>query len=270
MMSRNSNSRGGFSLVELIVVIVIAGLVATAIFQILVSNQRIYTAQGESVRGQQTVRGAVEFLATELREISPRGGDILTMESDEIEVRAMRASALVCGRDGSDIFATALAGRIRPGDEVLVYFQEDPDTGNSDFWTTAEVTSESGSEQPQRCGDDPTRRYTLDNFADDSPTAIVDSGSLIRTWETVTYGLITQGGESFVGRIDSDGEEALIGPVEARRGLEFAYLDRNGDVTTDALEVRSIRITVRTLSQARDSGGRAIADSLSVLVTPRN
>lgn len=267
-------TRAGFTLVELLVVVLIAGIVMAAVFQVLVSNQRIYTAQGETVRGQQTVRGAIELLSTEVREISPAGGDILSMEEGELGIRAMRATALVCDQDGLSpirVFVTTLAGSFSEGEEVLVYFQEEDDSPNDNVWVAGELTNIDGTGQPQRCGDEPTSRFTLDNFSPEPLTARVLSGSLIRSWDEVTYSTTELDGETFLSRIEPDGSESLlIGPVHPTRGLEFAYLDGSGSATTDPLQVRSIRITVRTLSTARTSGGRQIADSLSVLVTPRN
>ena len=89
--------RRGFTLVELIIVAVLGAVVVGSTYEIMLSSQRAYTVQTAQIQGQQTVRAGIAILFSELREMSRAEGDILTMGSDRIEVRAMRAFGLVCG-----------------------------------------------------------------------------------------------------------------------------------------------------------------------------
>ncbi len=91
---KRSDQRG-FSLVELMIVAVVGAIVIGATYQIMLSSQRALTMQSAQVQGRQTVRAGLDILFAELRELSRAEGDILTMGSDKIEFRAMRAFGLV-------------------------------------------------------------------------------------------------------------------------------------------------------------------------------
>ena len=91
-----TRDRRGFTLVELMIVAVVGAMVVGATYQILLSSQRAYMIQSAQIQGRQTVRAGVDILFAELRELSRAEGDILTMGSDKIEFRAMRAFGLVC------------------------------------------------------------------------------------------------------------------------------------------------------------------------------
>ncbi|MCG6954807.1 MAG: prepilin-type N-terminal cleavage/methylation domain-containing protein, partial [Gemmatimonadetes bacterium] len=92
-----SAERKGFTLVELIIVVVLGTLVLAAAMQVLVTNQRTYTAQTAQIQAQQSTRSAMDVLFGELREISARGGDLLSMSTHSLKVRAMRKFGVVCG-----------------------------------------------------------------------------------------------------------------------------------------------------------------------------
>jgi prepilin-type N-terminal cleavage/methylation domain-containing protein len=92
----NTQRRAGFTLIELIVVTVLGSLVVASALQILIINQRTYTAQSARIQGQQANRAALDILTNELREISGAGGDIVTMTSDSVGIRSMRKFGLTC------------------------------------------------------------------------------------------------------------------------------------------------------------------------------
>ena len=94
-----TGDRRGFTLSELMIVAVLGSVMVGATYQIMLSSQRALTIQTAQV--QQTVRAGLDILFAELRELSRAEADILTMGTDRIEVRAMRAFGLVCGVDAS-------------------------------------------------------------------------------------------------------------------------------------------------------------------------
>ena len=75
----------GFTLIELLVVVVVGSIVLLATLQVLLTNQRIYTAHNARVQGSQSTRAALAVLTSELREISPPGGDLLMMDVDSFK-----------------------------------------------------------------------------------------------------------------------------------------------------------------------------------------
>jgi hypothetical protein len=154
---------------------------------------------------------------------------------------------------------------------VLVFAEAASGDPSDDYWSRGVIagTPATGSET---CGGETSRRLEIDHLTPLPLVGEVDEGTLIRSFRIVGYGLVNLDGETYLGRFQEgnpDGE-AIIGPVAGSDGVRFEYLDLNGDPTTVSTEVRMVRITVRTVSGARDRTGRVIQDSLSVLVNPRN
>ena len=86
--------RSGFSLVEMVIVLVLAGIVSTAAFTMFTTQNQLnaqMTALGES---QENARSAVQVAATELRSAS--GGAIVTARGDRLVVRVPLVVGVVC------------------------------------------------------------------------------------------------------------------------------------------------------------------------------
>jgi type II secretory pathway component PulJ len=83
-----ARSRRGFTLSELTVVVVLKLLLPTAVYTVLITHLRAYTVMNSKVRSQQTVRGGSQALFAELRELSPRGGDLIRIADDSMTVRS--------------------------------------------------------------------------------------------------------------------------------------------------------------------------------------
>ena len=272
-------NRRGFTLVELLVVVVLGGLILAATFQVLVSNQQVYTAQSATVAGQQTVRGAIELLTGEIREVSTAsdpflGSDLMVMEEDRIRMRVMRKVGVVCGVvgvDPLDVRAAIMGAEFLDGDSVVVHADGAEDPGDH-FWSRGEIVGTSATGTPGICGGEESRRLRIDGLIPDIVFATqVSAGSLVRSFQTIEYSTVALDGEVFLGRGLGDAPlEPVIGPIAANGGLRFDYLDTNGTPTAIPADVRTIQVTVRTLSGARGPSGDPISDSLSVFVNPRN
>ena len=69
-------TRRGFTLIELMIALVLLGLVSTAVYKVLVNNQRVYLAQTQTIDLQQNIRAAAAILPAEFRELDAADGDI--------------------------------------------------------------------------------------------------------------------------------------------------------------------------------------------------
>jgi type IV pilus assembly protein PilW len=81
---------GGFTLVELLVVMAIVGVVMTGIYMTYVSQQKSYTVQEEVAAMQQQLRAAMYYMVSEIRmagfdPTGTAGAGITTMGPDNIE-----------------------------------------------------------------------------------------------------------------------------------------------------------------------------------------
>ena len=263
--------RGGFTLAELIVVAVLGGLLIAATLQVLITNQRTFTVQNAQIQGQQAVRAALELLGSELREISPYGGDLVTMSATEVRVRVGRTFGLICHDTlrGTPTFRVMRFGDwMRVGDSVFVFADNRGDVMTDDRWITSRINA---IDTTRTCAGRPAQRITFTGttaFTNDS----VSSGAEVRVFTHFTYGLMTHtDGKPYLGRRVPGGSYVpLVGPLMAGRGVSFRYLNPAGSATTTATEVAQIAITVRTHSDVTDASGARVQDSVTVRVHTRN
>ena len=277
-----THHRRGFTLVELIVVTVLGSVVMLAALQILTTNQRAYTAQSAVISGQQSTRMAIEVLFAELREVSAPGGDILAMSSDSLRVRLMRKFSVVCQTDMAvqpnltvldslgSMSINAAANAFDAGDSVFVFADNNENDDDDDVWIKARVSSVDIAAVCPQNGEG-AMLLTFNGqgalFAADS----VGIGAPVRSYLEYTFGMTTMAGDPYLARRVGNGDMIPIaGPLRAGTGLEFAYRDADGVVTTVPANVRQIEISVRTGSTVLNSLGEMVSDSISVLVYTRN
>lgn len=271
-----NRDRKGFSLVELVIVVVLGTLILAAALQVLITNQRTYTAQTAQIQSQQSTRAALDVLYGELREISARGGDLVTMGTHSIRVRSMRNFGVVCARTATSpplLKVIKVGDWFDTGDSVFVFADNNPSLSSDDAWVSALVTAVDSSSVA--CASGPAEWLAFSGQAARFSQAMggdsVSAGAPVRSFVYYTYSLLTQDGVTYLGRTDDAGNSVpLVGPLEATNGVQFAYLDSIGNVTSTATDVRQIQVTVRTSSGAINSVGKPVADSITGLVYTRN
>jgi len=264
------HDRRGFTLAELIVVAVVGGFLIAATFEVLITNQRTYTAQNAQIQGTQALRGAADVLSAELREISPAGGDLVSMGSDSIHIRAGRHFGVACAvvtTPAPKLTVFKVGDWFADDDSVFVFADNDGTTADDDVWITTKVTAR---DTTASCGPAKAQDLTLGGataaFAADS----VSQGAEVRSFTHYTYGLVQYEGEYFLGRRGANGTTVpLVGPLSSN-GITFDYLDSDGNSTTVSTDVAQVEITLRTSSDVLDSRGKPVADSLTIRVQTRN
>lgn len=286
-------TRRGFTLVELLVALVLLGLVSTAVYRVLVNNQRLYHAQTQRIDLQQNIRAAETILPAEFRELDATDGDITAMSATSLSIRAMRWLGFACsppplGAGLGGLFMTIRGGA--PGqplffgsrginttnDSMLIYWDGDPATRNDDGWSVAKPTALLGTNCPLGGAG---QRVTL-TFAAGSPNIVggVPTGAPVRGFERVTYQLFQPAGDTswYIGFQPAGGTmQPLIGPVLAN-GLTFSYFDSTGVATNLTNRVARIDFVVRarTAQVVRQTSGASLlaatVDSVNVSVALRN
>lgn len=277
------HDRRGFTLVELIVVTVLGALVIMAALQILITNQRTYTAQNAAIQGQQSLRAGVDLLMGELREVSASDGDLLVMADDSVTVRVMRKLGIACQVDTTNtgnpyVVALRLGDWFAAQDSVYIYADNDEDLDRDDEWiqtqtgsvdTTVSCSGLGALAIPLFSGDAqelsfPGQKAT---FSNDS----VRVGAPLRSYLTYTYGLYTYDGKPYLGRTTPGGDMTpLVGPLQGSDGLAFEYRDGDGNTTTTATDVRQIVVTLRSGSEVVSSVGELVSDSIRTWIYTRN
>jgi prepilin-type N-terminal cleavage/methylation domain-containing protein len=279
-MSRDQ--RGGFTLVEMLVAIVILSLVAASLNKIFSAQQRLAVAQVEQASVQATVRSASTIASTELWELStsPAGvSDIVNFDATGLTYRAMRTLGLACQVSANEVrIRTSFLSQYRsivPGQDSLFLFVEgNPQQSSDDRWIPLRITSVSNGSSCAGAG-----AIALGVTAIDSASRagiVVDAP--IRTFEIMELRPVTVGTQTWLGARSVSGGEASLqpvaGPVNAN-GIQFTYLDSLGSVTTQAGRVRSIRINLvgesdRVARRLQSNSVQLVQDSLSTAITLRN
>ena len=273
-------ARRGFTLIELMIALVLLGIVSTAVYKVLVNNQRLYTAQTQTIDLQQNIRAAAAILPAEFRELDAADGDIKGMTATSLRIRAMRELAFVCADPvlGGGIGQITLTVRQTPiygtrqtfsrGDSILVYWEGDPTTRTDDKWLPAQLQQDAA---PGFCADsqvanNPAYLLTLQPQWINDPTlnrgGAITRGAPLRGFDKIAYELYQAPAPDnnwYLGQRNpaSGGTiQPLIGPLIGANGVTFSYYDSVGVVTADSSKVAQIGFVLRgrTASPIRSAG----------------
>jgi len=279
-------TRGGFSVLELLVALTLLGLVSAGALGLLRQTRDAYRAESQGIDVQQNLRIAAAFLPAELRELDAADGDLVAMTDTAITIRAPRQLAVACRTPGlSPSGELTLTLRDAPFyglrdfnpviDSLWVYSEADADGSDDGGWILGSIASLA----PDSCPDGRAGRRltTLLRPAVDqvTPGRGVPSGAPVLGFETVTYRLYrsTEDRRWYVGMKTAADLQPLLGPV-ASDGLAFAYFDSSGAVTNEPTRVSliEVRVRARTVQPIRRAGGTLEhqVDSVVILVALRN
>ena len=272
------DDRRGMTMLELLVVTVLGMMILGGIYQVLVTNQRTYTAQNVMVRNQQSLRGGIDVLLGELREISPADGDLVNMASSSITIRASRSLGIVCGivTVGSNpVVQARVVGSYLKGGEARVFFENSPRVMGDDVWRTASVDVQDSTGTITCLSDLTATAQSVQlqgvSFGSSASGDSITLGAPIRNVEELTYRLGTFDGQPYLTQVDSTGTESpLAGPLRAQDGLAFRYFDVDGNVTATPTAVREIEVTARTSTVNASVSGGSLEDSLRIRIHTRN
>jgi prepilin-type N-terminal cleavage/methylation domain-containing protein len=90
--------RCGYSMIELLMALSLAGLVSTAALALLHGQSRLAHSTSDSADAAETLRTATQVLSAETRWHTP-ALDVRAMMSDSLSLRAFRGSGVVCAVD---------------------------------------------------------------------------------------------------------------------------------------------------------------------------
>jgi prepilin-type N-terminal cleavage/methylation domain-containing protein len=278
-------TRRGFTLIELMIALVLLGIVSTAVYKILVNNQRLYLAQTQTIDLQQNIRAAAAILPAEFRELDAADADIQAMTATSVRIRGMRELAFVCATPvlGGGLGQIVLTVRTTPiygtrqtfkqGDSILVYWEGNPTTRTDDQWLPAQLQKDA---DPGFCADsnvatNPAFLLTLQPQWINNPTlnraGAIATGAPVRGFDKVSYEVYQAPAPDnnwYLGqRNPAQGGtiQPMIGPLIGANGVTFSYYDSVGTVTADSSQVAQIQIVLRarTASPIR-SGGNGVQD----------
>jgi prepilin-type N-terminal cleavage/methylation domain-containing protein len=275
----------GFTLVEILIALVLLGIVSTALYQLLVANQRLYRAQVESVAINESARAAVSIVPSEIRELSAGEGDILAMDATSLTYKSMQGLYIQCAAPNTGSLQIILDRNTFFGlrainaaeDSVLIFAEGDPSTRGDDSWLHASVSSLTvGTACP---GTSPSITVTLSGVSA-SDLGAVGAGAPVRTFRPAQVLLYQDaggdwwlGGRLYQKSAGSWGTtQPVLGPLSGT-GLALTYRDAAGSVTTTPAAVARVGVTVESQSSQavyRTGGPQYLLQDLVTQVAVRN
>ena len=92
--------RAGFSLIEVLLVLALAGAVSSAAIWLFIKNSRFYDRSDETIGARENLRATIDLLAAEVRQAAP--ADFLAAASDSLSIRFDLSRAIVCDSTAPD------------------------------------------------------------------------------------------------------------------------------------------------------------------------
>ena len=257
MMNRDDRpslmSRGGFTIVELLISMMIGLIVLGAVYQLMITQSAGYGKQRELADVRETARSATTLLSWDLRHAATGGSAIAAMSPNSVTLRSVRGVGVVCAKHAT-LPRYALArttGKIEAtADDSALVLQI-----GRDRWQRAKVTSVGtpaamgitacawpGGQTP-----DVVVHVQVNSKSD---TISIKVGAPFRAYRRVEYTQYLLNGRWWLGRKvgAAAGYEQLTGPLLASTGLRFTYYDTLGAPTAIPSAVGTIAYTLNAES----------------------
>jgi prepilin-type N-terminal cleavage/methylation domain-containing protein len=306
-----SARRAGFTLIELVIAMVLMSLVGGAIVKVLLQQQRFYNSTTDLIQTRQQIRQATAMLPSDLRGIASGDSDIYVMTDSSLEFRSVFGSSIACSVDAGGGWVSTVPQVLAKGsamtswtalpsvgDSIAVYDEGTITAQSDDRWSRAQITAvtlrtgnvndgcPTASGLAQLAGltaSNPSYKLTI---TPKFPNVTV--GASIRFLRRVHYNVYkASDNQWYLGYYDCktgrvpvcNAVQPIAGPfqpyaVNGSSGVQFAYYDSTGAVTTKPSEVARISLVVRGQSAGllnlSGAGGTVFRDSLRIEVGLRN
>ncbi len=272
-------------MVELIIALVLMGIVSTAVYTLLVNNQRLYRQQTQRIELNDNLRSATAILPTDLRELDandPAGSDIWEMTDSSITYKAMRSLYVTCVRaNGGTILLdpatmVGLDSLNAEFDSLLVFADGDSTIMSDDRWLHVNITQvQAGNNCP---GGRPSLNVSVNPSIQNTDGVL--AGYPVRGFEMVDVRrYVDASGVPWLGvrRYSKTSLwstiQPVVGPLQPG-GFRLTYYAQDGTITANPALVARVGITVigRTSEPVRlnDKTMGYLVDSLVTYVALRN
>lgn len=270
-LRRRLRNRAGFTMAELMIVVVLIGIIGGSLTMLLVRQQRFHRAVASVTDARSRMRDVATILPTDLRSISTVGKDILAMSLTSMQFRAFVGTSVLCEFAGAQLIdippkvlasGNILSAWINPpaANDVAFLYDEGPAAGNSDdSWQPYAITAVTAAANAAWCPASTGFTTAADNGASrlqitlaTAPNqARVQKGAVIRFAREVRYSVYAAAdGQWYVGYERCTPNvvptlpgvcanlEVLAGPVQpgtasaSTSGLYFLYYDKDGNAIT--------------------------------------
>lgn len=264
---RRDLNRGGFTLPEMLVALLLFGVIAAAIIGVAVRQQRFYHGALEVMGMRQQLHQALAIVPVDLRGVSSIGGDIVALTDSSLDVRATIGSAIVCSHTPNSVTVpppnarhlTTFLTRARVNDVLLVLDDGTPGNGD-DLWRSYTIGSIDStlSGCPRFTGTAlDAGQYSYRYLVTRDLSGTITDGAPLRMLRRVKYSIYRSSDNLWwLGNRECRGDgsqcatvQPVAGPFRpyvandtANSGVSFVYRDSTGAVTRSATEVARIEL----------------------------
>lgn len=269
-------SRPGFTLAEMLVVMVLLTIVGGSLMGVLSKQQRFYRGVSDLGDLRSQLRQAEAVMSSDIRGMSSVQADISTMSDSSIDFRYTIGSSIVCTKSTSIVVIppttlsngntlTSWVGQPPVAGDTVWIFDEGNNTTSSfdDVWTPFKITSFVPS--PGAC---PPPTYTqLADALNASYTMVLDKnvsvttqvGAAMRFTRRAHYSLYRANDQlwylGYTCAACNTGTtiQPIAGPFNAftdvttpdTSGIRFTYFDSTGAITSNTTQVARINVVIR-------------------------
>jgi len=247
--------RGGFTMIEVLVALVVGMIVLSSVVQLLIVQGRGYRNQREQVDVRETAREAADLLSWDLRQAAVAGSSFGVLGGNAVTIRSFRGLGTVCGKHATlpryGLWKTGGNIQATVDDTALVY-QIGRGQWNKLRITAVGTPAAMGVAACAWAGARPPDVVVEFAVTASTDTSYVKVGAPFRTFRRVQYAEYQLNGRWWLGRKvgAAAAYELLTGPLlaPASNGLAFTYYDTLGAVTANPAAVGSVAFTLRTES----------------------
>jgi prepilin-type N-terminal cleavage/methylation domain-containing protein len=299
----STRNRGGFSLIEIMVALVLLGIVCGGIMTVIMRQQTFYRSATDVIDTRQQIRQATTVVPVDLRGVSSVGGDIIAMSDSALDVRGNIGSGLLCSHTATTITIppeNLFAGRAftsfltRPQlNDVAIVFNDSTPGNQDDTWQIVTITgidsTLAGCTSFTDVANDATK-YRFVYTVSPALSPLIVNGAPIRFARRSKYALYQSATDQlwWLGYRECRGDGsgcAAIQPVSGpyrsyvpndtiNSGISFVYRDLANNVTNVPVNVARIELFVHGETQGLVSlGGGTLAkyrDYQKVTIAIRN
>lgn len=252
--------RGGFTFLELLVVVALATVVLLALQRAVIGQLRFHEIQRSVSERNGSIRYAMAVLGTTLREASVTGGDVEILAADHLRARVPHGNAIVCGagNNGVQVGIVDPRGQWVVGDSVIIHRE-------SGRHVDRIARIDPAAPQVPCTLEAPGSIVRLDQQVPD-----VVTGFAVRTFRSHAFQSVVQAEAQWLYRTEGTWSDLLAGPLDAVDGFTVWYEDETGAEVPDLASAD--RVVVRVVARGPDVRGEPalIRDTLLLHFGGRN
>jgi prepilin-type N-terminal cleavage/methylation domain-containing protein len=291
--------RSGFTLVELLIVLVLLTVVGGSLMRMVTNQQRFYKGTYDLIELRSQLRQAEAVISSDLRSLSSPGGDLVAITDSSMDFRYTMGSSIACSAPTGQTIVipptTTVNGNMltnwlsKPQDGDTAYvFDEAANAGSSgdDAWQPYQITSVTSGSNCDAAYNAPSAGYAVLMTSPISGTVL--PGAPIRFVRRAHYSLYQSGndGNWYLGYSCAACGSTTVSPIAGPfmpytasggtdvSGIRITYFDSTGATTATAANVARISIVLRgqTRSALNVSGLKqgVYMDSIRMNVALRN